>query len=143
LAIRHLVAAYSDGVNRNDRELWASTWTEDCHWSLPGAGTFKGKEEALGFFDNALSSTDFVVQLLYQGTIEVDGNKASGRWYLCEHLRFKGQANGMFNIASYKDGYVKENNKWLIASRDYHVLYNDEGKGDMSGMVIPFPAGTA
>ena len=36
LAIRHLVAAYADAVNRRDGPLWASTWADDGVWDLMG-----------------------------------------------------------------------------------------------------------
>ena len=34
LAIRHLVSAYADAVNRRDKALWASTWAEESVWDL-------------------------------------------------------------------------------------------------------------
>ena len=138
LEIRQLVSAYADAVNRRDQSLWASTWAESCEWSLPGAGSFSGKEAVVGLWVQAMTGFDFVAQLVYQGTIQIDGNAASGRWYLCEHLRPAGSQDGMFNIGCYTDEYIKENDKWCFAKRDYQIMYNDEGKGNMSGMVLPF-----
>ena len=86
-----------------------------------------------------MGSFDFVAQLLYQGTISIDGDSASGRWYLSEHLRVKDSKDGMFNIGTYADDYVKEDGRWLFKRRDYHILYNDEGKGNMSGRITPLP----
>ena len=137
LEIRQLVAAYADAVNRRDQDLWASTWAEKCQWTLPGAGTFSGKEAVVGLWVGAMGGFAFVAQLVYQGTIDIDGDTATGRWYLCEHLRPSGSDDGMFNIGTYKDEYIKEAGNWRFASRDYQVMYNDEGKGNMSGMVIP------
>ena len=139
LAIQQLVSVYADAVNRRDESLWSSTWAEDCAWSLPGAGTFTGKEAVVGLWVQAMTGFEFVAQLIYQGTVEIDENNASGRWYLCEHLRPAGSADGMFNIGTYKDEYVKQDGRWLFSKRDYQIMYNDEGKGNMSGMVIPFP----
>ena len=49
LEIRQLVAAYADAVNRRDQDLWASTWAEECQWTLPGGGLEFGEhpEEAM------------------------------------------------------------------------------------------------
>jgi len=138
LAIRHLVSAYADAVNRRDESLWTSTWADACEWTLPGAGTFSGKEAVVGLWVQAMSGFDFVVQLTYQGTLEIEGGQATGRWYLCEHLRPKGSKDGMFNIGCYSDEYIKQDGQWYFSKRDYQILYNDEGKGNMSGMVIPF-----
>jgi uncharacterized protein (TIGR02246 family) len=139
LAIRHLVAAYADAVNRRDGALWASTWTDDGVWDLMG-NAITGKDAVVDMWNNAMGGFEFVVQLVYQGTLEVDGASATGRWYLAEHLRPQDSESGMFNIGTYADEYQRVDGNWLFSRRTYHVLYNDEGKGDMSGMVMPFPA---
>lgn len=138
LAIRHLVAAYADAVNRRDEALWASTWTNDGVWDLMG-NEIVGKDAIVGMWNNAMGGFDFVAQLVYQGTLEINGASATGRWYLAEHLRPQGSEGGMFNIGTYVDKYQRVDDKWLFSRRTYKVLYNDEGKGDMSGMVMPFP----
>jgi ketosteroid isomerase-like protein len=138
LAIRELVALYADAVNRVDEAQWADTWTENAQWSLPMV-TVDGKSQIVGLWVQAMSSFEFVAQLVYQGVVKISGNEATGRWYLCEHLRSKGDSTGRFNIGTYNDVYVKEGDRWRFASRQYHVLYNDEGAGDMSGTVIPLP----
>ncbi|MFT6750348.1 MAG: hypothetical protein ACI9VI_001477 [Candidatus Azotimanducaceae bacterium] len=137
LEIRNLVADYADAVNRVDKAQWASTWAEDGQWTLPGAGTFSGRDAVVGLWTQAMAGFDFVAQLVYQGSVTIDGDKATGRWYLSEHLRPAGSEGGMFNIGTYKDEYVKLNNKWYFSNREYQIMYNDEGKGDMSGKVIP------
>ena len=84
-----------------------------------------------------MSSFDFVAQLVYQGTLFIDGDTATGRWYLCEHLRGAGDSVGRFNIGTYADEYIKEGGTWRFSKREYHILYNDEGTGNMSGTVTP------
>ena len=139
LAIRHLVAVYADAVNRRDEPLWASTWADDGIWDLMG-NEITGKNAVVDMWNNAMNGFEFVVQLVYQGTLEIDGASATGRWYLSEHLRPRGSKSGRVNIGTYADQYQRVDDKWLFARRTYNILYNDEGKGDMSGMVIPLPA---
>ena len=139
LAIRHLVAVYADAVNRRDEPLWASTWAEDGVWDLMG-NEITGKDVVVDMWNKAMNGFDFVVQLVYQGTLEIDGASATGRWYLAEHLRPQGSQSGRFNIGTYADKYRRVDGNWLFTRRTYNILYNDEGKGDMSGMVIPMPA---
>ncbi len=46
LAIRELLEAYADAVNRCDAVGWGATWAEDAEWSLPDypeIGTTTGK----------------------------------------------------------------------------------------------------
>ena len=118
--------------------MWASTWAEDSVWSLRG-NPIAGRDAIVGPWRSAMGSFSFVVQLVYQGTLEIQGDKATGRWYLAEHLRPDGSDNGMFNIGTYADVYVREAGQWLFSRRDYHVLYSDEGRGGMSGTATPLP----
>jgi hypothetical protein len=99
-----------------------------------------GKDVVVDMWNKAMNGFDFVVQLVYQGTLEIDGASATGRWYLAEHLRPQGSQSGRFNIGTYADKYLRVDGNWLFTRRTYNILYNDEGKGDMSGMVIPLPA---
>ena len=122
LEIRHLVSAYADAVNRVDQALWSSTWATDSTWELPGAGEFSGKDNIVGLWVQAMGGFEFVAQLVYNGTLEIDGDTATGRWYLCEHLRPKGSEGGMFNIGTYADEYVREDGAWRFKTRRYHVL---------------------
>lgn len=138
LAIRHLVAVYADAVNRRDESLWASTWADDGIWDLMG-NEITGKDAVVDMWNNAMKGFEFVVQLVYQGTLQIDSASATGRWYLAEHLRPQGSQSGRFNIGTYADKYQRIDGKWLFTRRTYNILYNDEGKGDMSGMVIPLP----
>lgn len=139
LEIRQLVALYADAVNRVDKDQWAQTWAEDSAWSLPGLGAVAGKENIVNLWQQAMGGLEFVVQLVFQGTVFIDGDTATGRWYLCEHLRPAGSTGGRYNVGTYADEYTKVDGSWRFSKRDYHILYNDEGKGDMSGTVIPLP----
>ena len=37
------------------------------------------------------------------------------------------------------DKYIKENGEWLFKLRNYAVLYNDNGTGNMTGTANPYP----
>ena len=88
LAIRSLVARYADAVNRYDEALWAGTWAVNGVWDLAGM-VVEGRKAVVDFWRNAMGSFEFAIQLVYQGTIEIEGDSASGRWYLTETLRLK------------------------------------------------------
>ena len=117
LAIRHLVAAYADAVNRRDGPLWAGTWADDGVWDLMG-NEIAGKDAVVAMWDNAMNGFEFVVQLVYQGTLEINGASATGRWYLAEHLRPQGSDSGRFNIGTYADITTKVKEIW--AGRLFH-----------------------
>jgi len=137
-AIRDLVYRYADAVCRRDEAAWSATWAEDGIWQLPGAPRMEGRDAIVGLWVNAMSGFPFVVQLMNNGTLEIEGEGATGRWYLTENLKFA-DGGGMYNVGCYQDRYVKRDGQWLFAERHYAVLYNDEGKGDMTGTANPFP----
>ena len=138
LAIRDLVYRYADAVCRRDEQAWAATWAEDAVWQLPGAPRMEGREAIVGLWVQAMSGFPFVVQLINSGVLQISDDRASGRWYITENLKFA-DGNGMYNVGCYQDRYVKRDGNWLFSERHYAVLYNDEGKGDMSGTASPFP----
>ena len=138
LAIRQLVAAYADAVNRRDESLWASTWAEDGVWDLRG-NVVEGREAVVALWNTAMGGFSFVAQLVYQGTLEIDGDRATGRWYLSEHLRPVDAETGRFTIGSYADEYTRVGGEWKFARRSYDVLYSDETSGAVAGSVLPFP----
>ena len=109
-AIRDLVYRYADAVCRRDQEAWGATWAEDGVWQLPGAPRTEGREAIVGLWANAMAGFPFVVQLISYGTLDVDGDRASGRWYLTEHLQFA-DGGGMFNVGCYQDRYVKRDDE--------------------------------
>jgi hypothetical protein len=137
-AIRDLVYRYADAVCRRDQAAWGATWAEDGVWQLPGAPRMEGRDAIVGLWANAMSGFPFVVQLVNYGVLEIEGDSAQGRWYLTENLQFE-DGNGMYNVGCYQDRYIKRDGLWLFAERHYAVLYNDEGKGDMTGTAQPFP----
>ncbi len=138
LAIRDLVYRYADAVCRRDKEAWAATWAEDAVWQLPNAPLMSGRDAIVELWVNAMAGFPFVVQLVNFGVLDISGDTASGRWYLTENLQFP-NGNGMYNVGVYQDKYIRTPQGWQFSSRHYAVLYNDEGKGDMSGSASAFP----
>lgn len=137
-AIRDLVYRYADAVCRRDQDAWSATWTQDGIWQLPSAPRMEGRDAIVDLWASAMAGLPFVAQTPHYGVLDIDGDKASGRWYLTEHIKFP-DGNGVFNVGCYQDKYVKRDGQWLFAERHYAVLYNDEGKGDMTGTANPFP----
>ena len=138
LAIRTLVSRYADAVNRRHEEDWGATWAEDGTWTLPGAGAVSGRENIVNMWLGAMGGFPTVMQIVYHGLVEVDGNQGSGRWTLAEYLKFP-DGNGMFNLGVYQDQYVKVGGEWKFASRNYSVIYNDSSATALAGECTPYP----
>jgi len=137
LAIRDLCARYIDAINRIDDELWKSTWAEDASWSLLGQD-LSGRDNLVTFWRNTMGVFNFVIMTLNSGTVDIQGDRATGRWYVKEQMSIKGTEPGIM-LGIYDDEYVKQDGCWLFQSRKYHILY--QGPADMSGEHHPYPAG--
>ena len=68
---------------------------------------------------------------------EVQGDSASGHWYLQEFTR-DNAGNAAMVLSRYRDTYSRIDGKWLFQSRDYDVMYF--GPSDLSGSFNPLPA---
>ena len=137
LAIRDLVARYIDAVNRYHAEDWLSTWAEGATWDLLGMEV-TGRDAILQTWQGAMSGFEFALMMLNSGTLAVDGQQASGRWYLTEYLK-TGEGDSSMVLGVYDDEYSCASGSWLFTRRRYNILYR--GPADLSGDYAPYPAG--
>ena len=133
LALRNLMGRYADAVNRVDADAWIGTWAEDAIWNLLG-NPVSGRDNILALWKQMMSSFEFALMLPGSCLFEVDGNTASGHWYLHEYTRDP-EGNASTILSRYVDTYVKQDGQWLYKSRDYGFIYN--GPADLSGSYTP------
>lgn len=129
-----LVHRYSDAVCRKDRTQWAATWADDALWDLGKGRLTKGKTSIVEFWQAAVNSLNVVVQLVHNGTISIDGETATGRWYISEHMERSSGIVGML-LAWYDDTYIRVDGEWLFAGRILASLYH--GPPDLSAGFTP------
>ena len=108
--IRNLVEKYADAVCRRDETDWSSTWHDNAIWNLGSIPPVEGRDAIVALWVQAMTGFPFVAQLIQNGTVEVNGDRATGRWYITEHLQFpekdtEGNPTGLFNIGVYQDKY--------------------------------------
>ena len=86
LEIRGLVARYADAVSRRDEGAFGETFATDGEWQILG-NVAEGREKVVALWKSLMENFPFVVQLVTGGIIEVDGERATGTWYITEHNR--------------------------------------------------------
>ena len=130
VAIRMLAERYVDAVNRLDGKAWSETFAPDGEWQL-GADVHKGRATVRDAWTKIMTSIPNVYMHVYSGVVDhVDGDTASGRWYMGEYLNLPGGTQSMNHIC-YIDTYVRLDGAWHIKTRRFAPLY--QGKPDMSG----------
>ena len=137
--ITDLVARYADAVNRNDREAWTAIWSEDGIYSLMGGRKKEGRDAIIALYVQAMESFESMVQLVHNGTVEVGGDSATGRWYVSEQQGL-GEDKNFFVIGVYQDRYVRTADGWKFAERHFDLLYRENRRGEVRGTAFPFPA---
>ena len=116
-AIRDLKYRYStycdDGY---DAALLAPLFTEDAVWDGGVLGRFAGREAIRKFFEQCSKIVPFAIHQVTNPILGVDGDRATGRWYLWEPIVFASGNRGLWMAARYDDRYRRERGGWLFES---------------------------
>lgn len=117
-AIRQLKSRYAEGcdlaVNEGKTEDFLRVFTPDILWDGGDFGRFKGLDELEGFVAQMQGMLKFTYHFFTNPVIEVDGDRATGHWYL---LAVYTEADGRDTmlVGVEDDKYEKVDGKWLIA----------------------------
>lgn len=133
LALRNLMARYVDAVNRSDADAWAATWDDDGSWNLLG-NAVSGKANILALWQQMMAGFEFALMMPSSCLFSIDGDTASGHWYLQEFTRDK-QGNTGTVLSRYRDTCIRRDHQWLYQSRHYEIIYH--GAADLSGNYTP------
>lgn len=114
-AIKQLKARYAAFCDDNyNPEGIASLFIDDGIWDGGDLGKAEGHAAIVKFFQAAPSAFSFAIHNVMNPIIEVDGDLATGRWYLLQPLTRKSR-NGetaMWLAGRYEDDYVRVGNQW-------------------------------
>jgi ketosteroid isomerase-like protein len=129
LALRNLMSRYVDAVHRRDTEAWAATWDDNGCWSVMGSDVI-GKPAIVALWEQMMGGFEFAVMMPASCLFSIDGDTASGHWYLQEFTR-DAAGNGSTILSRYRDTYSRRDGQWLYQSRRYDFIYH--GAPDLSG----------
>lgn len=123
--IEALRGEFTDAVMMRDRPRLAALFTPDGALRMPNIPVEQiGREEILAGGERLQSQWDFFVQNTHPGTIQLDGDTATGRAYIQELARTLDGREGL-NYAVYHDRYQRTQEGWRFAERVYEVRYLD------------------
>ena len=121
LALHNLSATYADAVNRMDSDSWINCWAKDASWRLMG-NTANGRDNILALWQQMMAGLEHVLMLPSSGAVNINGNTATGHWYLQEVTRDKtGKAATV--ISRYADSYRKIDDHWYFQTREHQLMY--------------------
>ena len=123
--IEALRGEFTDAVMMGDYDRVASLFTQDGAVRIPDINAEAvSREEIRAGIERLQGLWDYFVQTMHPGTIQLDGDTASGRAYIAELGRFR-DGRSELNYAVYHDRYQRTGDGWKFTERVYEVRYLD------------------
>src|SRR5262249_16807094 len=114
-SIKQLKASYCAFCDDNyNPQGIASLFTDDGVWDGGDLGTAEGHAAIIKFFERAPSAFSFAIHNVMNPIIEIDGDRASRRWYLLQPLIRKSRngEDAMWLAGRYEEEYVRIGGEW-------------------------------
>ena len=113
--IKKLKARYAAACDNNyDADAIAELFTVDAVWDGGIFGKAEGRENIRRFFRQASAVFSFAIHNVMNPQIEVNGDRATGKWYLLQPATREPDSHGVWLAATYNDEYVRVDGKWLF-----------------------------
>ena len=114
-AIKKLKARYCAGADERDEDKFVGCFTEDAVWDGGNFGHYEGKAAIREFFGTIPQVLSFAIHYVMNPRIEVNGDKATGYWYLLEPCTMlEGGEQAVWGVAKYEEEYVRVDGEWKI-----------------------------
>ena len=105
-------AAYCDDDYNADG--LAALFAEDAVWDGGALGYAEGREGIRAFLRDEPATVRIAVHTVTNPLIEIDGSRATGRWYLWQPMVLRDAGACMWLCAQYDDRYVRSADGWLF-----------------------------
>ena len=123
--IEALRGEYTDAAMMRDYDRLASLFTPDSALRMPNVpAELAGHQQIRAWGERVPDLVDYFAQTTHPGTIQLDGDTASGRAYLQELIRLR-DGSSHLNYAIYHDRYQRTGDGWKFTERVYEIRYLD------------------
>jgi ketosteroid isomerase-like protein len=123
--IEALRGEFTDAAMMRDYDRLTSLFAPGGALRIPDARVeLAGREEIRAWGKRVPAVVDYLVQTTHPGTIQLDGDTASGRAYICELIRLR-DGSSELNYAVYHDRYQRTGDGWKFTERVYEIRYLD------------------
>ena len=108
--LKHRYASYCD--DGYDADRLGELFLENAVWDGGMLGRFEGAAAIRRFFQACSKTVPFAIHQVTNEILDVDGDRATGRWYLWEPLVFAKGDQAMWLAGRYDDVYRRVNGEW-------------------------------
>jgi ketosteroid isomerase-like protein len=122
--IKQLKSKYVYSLDERDWDAVLDCFTEDAKIDYGVFGKYDGRKEMEEFFKVTLPPfATFTIHMTQDPIVEVDGDKAKGKWYMHSANTFTKDNQPVWGGVRYNDELVKEKGKWKINSSVTEIFY--------------------
>ena len=115
--IKRLKARYcAYGDDDYDEDNIAKLFVDNAGWEGGSFGRYEGRDEIRNFFVNAPKMLPFAIHMVMNPIIEVDGDTATGIWYLFQACTFAEGERAVWGSARYDEEYIRVDGAWRFKS---------------------------
>jgi hypothetical protein len=124
-ALKTLKARYCHLVDARRWEELSELWTEDATCDYGFFGCYNGRDEIVNrFFREMVDSvSSFMVHMVHNPLIQIQGDSASASWYLTAQTTYKRTNQAIWVMGIYRDRFERVDGGWKIASLQFEFKY--------------------
>jgi ketosteroid isomerase-like protein len=123
--IEALRGEFTDAAMMNDYDRLAALFTPDGALRMPNVPVdLIGHDQIRAWRERREAMVELFVQNTHPGSVEIDGDTATGRAYMHELIRLRSGAWHV-NHAIYHDRYERGGDGWRFAERVYEIRHLD------------------
>ena len=114
--IKQLKARYAAACDDHyNTQALGQLFTEDAVWDGGMMGFAETRQGIVEFFDNASNIVGFAVHGISNPIIEIEGDTATGHWYLDQPMAMKNTTECFWYCAQYRDQYQRTEDGWKFS----------------------------
>lgn len=123
--LKTLKARYCHLVDSRRWDELAELWTEDATCDYDFFGQYNGREEIVNKFFRELvnNAASFMVHMVHNPIIEVQGDTAFGTWYLTAQTTIQPFNQAVWVMGIYRDRFKRVDGAWKFTSLEFRFKY--------------------
>ncbi|WP_435158274.1 nuclear transport factor 2 family protein [Haladaptatus sp. DFWS20] len=130
LELREIRAKYCYAIDERDWNEFRTLFTDDPVLDFGAMGVYKGRD-GLDRFINEFVENQLLgsAHLLANPLIEIDGDEATGAWYVNSPITFT-DGTGAWRLGRYDDEYRRIDGRWRIDHIQLRFIYTADYDGE-------------
>ena len=122
-AIKHVKYRYLRALDTKDWDTFAATLTDDVTGDYGASLRFTNRDELVEYMRTNVGPAVITEHRVDHPEIDVEGDTATGRWYLQDRVIVPDFSFMLFGAAFYSDRYRRTGDGWRICATGYDRTY--------------------